>query len=203
MYQTCQCPQVEWFSLMWQHPKNAHGKIEEPLVNVVWAGGGCFYTAIPKIVSYHNDMYFIKLLLGFLLYILILPFEQSLTGQSFSSREKSDFFRKWRWAYLRNSNLWNGGVFWAVWNYFQRVEQPAGVLNREKEIVESFWILPFVWKGSNERIWWCWRIHWNSQHLVHNEVREASFWKVLRECGHRPISFWPPSPSRSNWNTHL
>ena len=60
-----------------------------------------------------------------------------------------------------------------------------------------------LWMGSNERIGWCWRIHWNSQHLVHNEVREASFWKVLRECGHRPISFWPPSPSRSNWNTHL
>ena len=142
MYQTCQCPQVEWFSLMWQHPKNAHGKIEEPLVNVVWAGGGCFYTAIPKIVSYHNDMYFIKLLLGFLLYILVLTFE--LLDKAFPWEEKVTFLENGDELILPNSNLWNGGVFWAVWNYFQRVEQPAGVLNREKEIVESFWILPFM-----------------------------------------------------------
>ena len=52
--------------------------------------------ALPEIVSFHNDMYLIKLLLGFLIYILVLPFEQSLTGQSFSVGGKSDIFRKRR-----------------------------------------------------------------------------------------------------------
>ena len=58
-------------------------------------GGGGFYAALPEIVSFHNDMYPIKLLLGFLLYILVLPFEQSYWTKLFLER-KERFFRKRR-----------------------------------------------------------------------------------------------------------
>ena len=133
MYQTCQCPQVEWFSLMWQD-------LEEPWVNVVWAGGGCFYAACVVsqwYIPYQTTFRFSPLYSS-------ITFWTEFLDKAFPWEEKKIFLENGDELILRNSNLWNGGVFWAVWNYFQRVEQPAGVLNREKEIVETFWILAFM-----------------------------------------------------------